>query len=57
MCWTLQFIRLLHREALIRRIYESLENNGALVVAEKVLTNSSDMKPGRGCHAVPACWL
>ncbi len=43
MCWTLQFIRPLHREALIRRIYESLEENGALVVAEKVLTNSSDM--------------
>lgn len=43
MCWTLQFIRPLHREALVRRIYESLDNNGALVVAEKVLTNSSDM--------------
>lgn len=43
LCWTLQFIRPLHREALIRRIYESLEDNGALVVAEKVLTNSSDM--------------
>ena len=43
LCWTLQFVRPLHREALIRRIYESLEDNGALVVAEKVLTNSSDM--------------
>ena len=43
LCWTLQFVRPLHREALIRRIYEALENNGALVVAEKVLTNSSDM--------------
>ena len=43
MCWTLQFVRPLQREALIQRIYEALEANGALVVTEKVLTNSSDM--------------
>lgn len=43
LCWTLQFVRPLHREALIRRIYDGLEDNGALIVAEKVLTNSSDM--------------
>lgn len=43
MCWTLQFVRPLQREALVKRIYDSLEDNGALVVTEKVLTNSSDM--------------
>lgn len=43
MCWTLQFVRPLQREALIRRIYDALVDNGALIVTEKVLTNSSDM--------------
>ena len=39
MCWTLQFIRPLHRDHLIRHIYESLQEDGAMIVAEKVLSN------------------
>ena len=40
MCWTLQFIRPLGRDALIRHIYDSLANEGALIVTEKILTNN-----------------
>jgi tRNA (cmo5U34)-methyltransferase len=43
MCWTLQFIRPLHRDRLIARIRDALVDGGALVVTEKVLTNASDM--------------
>ena len=43
MCWTLQFVRPLRRDNLIRMIYDSMVEDGALVVAEKVLTNSSHM--------------
>ncbi len=43
MCWTLQFIRPLHRDRLVRWIHDGLVDNGALVVTEKVLTNASDM--------------
>jgi tRNA (cmo5U34)-methyltransferase len=43
MCWTLQFIRPLHRDQLIAWIYDGLVDNGALIVTEKVLTNASDM--------------
>lgn len=43
MCWTLQFIRPLHRDRLIRWIHDGLVDHGALVVTEKVLTNASDM--------------
>ncbi|MBI4322979.1 MAG: carboxy-S-adenosyl-L-methionine synthase CmoA [Candidatus Omnitrophica bacterium] len=43
LCWTLQFVRPLHREALLRRLYEALVDGGALIVTEKILTNSSDM--------------
>jgi tRNA (cmo5U34)-methyltransferase len=43
MCWTLQFIRPLGRDSLIRRIYDSLVNEGALIVTEKILTNSGHM--------------
>jgi tRNA (cmo5U34)-methyltransferase len=43
MCWTLQFIRPLRRDSLIRWIYSALVEGGALVVAEKVLTNDSCM--------------
>ncbi|MCB1020304.1 MAG: carboxy-S-adenosyl-L-methionine synthase CmoA [Acidobacteria bacterium] len=39
MCWTLQFIRPLHRDHLLRHIYDSLAEDGALIVAEKVLSN------------------
>lgn len=41
MCWTLQFIRPLRRDSLIRWIYNALVEGGALVVAEKVLTNDT----------------
>jgi len=43
LCWALQFVRPLHREGLIRRIYDSLVDHGALIITEKVLTNSGDM--------------
>jgi tRNA (cmo5U34)-methyltransferase len=43
MCWTLQFVRPLNRDSLLRHIYESLVENGVLIVAEKILTNSSPM--------------
>jgi len=41
MCWTLQFIRPLRRDDLIRWIYNGLVDGGALILTEKVLTNSS----------------
>ena len=41
MCWTMQFIRPLRRDNLIRWIYSSLVENGALVVTDKILTNST----------------
>lgn len=41
LCWTLQFIRPLHRDALIRWVWDSLVDNGVLVVTEKVLTGNS----------------
>ena len=43
MCWTLQFVRPLHRDNLIKHIYDGLVENGVLVVTEKILTNSSPM--------------
>ena len=43
LCWTLQFVRPLQREALIRRIHESLVDGGVLVVTEKVLSNARDL--------------
>lgn len=42
-CWTLQFIRPLQRDKLIKWIYNGLVEKGVLVVTEKVLTNNSDM--------------
>lgn len=42
-CWTLQFIRPLNRDRLIRKIYENMANGGVLIVTEKVLTNDSNM--------------
>lgn len=41
MNWTLQFVRPLYREALLRRVYEALEPSGALLIAEKVLVSDS----------------
>jgi tRNA (cmo5U34)-methyltransferase len=43
LCWTLQFVRPLQREALIPRIHESLAGGGVLVVTEKVLSNARDL--------------
>ncbi len=43
MCWTLQFVRPLNRERVIRGIYESLVPGGALIVTEKTLANSAEM--------------
>ncbi|MGB6681805.1 MAG: carboxy-S-adenosyl-L-methionine synthase CmoA [Candidatus Bathyarchaeia archaeon] len=42
-CWTLQFIRPLQRDKLIKWIYNRLVENGVLVVTEKILTNNSSM--------------
>jgi tRNA (cmo5U34)-methyltransferase len=42
-CWTLQFVRPLHRDRLIRRIYEGMADGGVLIVTDKVLTNDSNM--------------
>jgi tRNA (cmo5U34)-methyltransferase len=42
-CWTLQFIRPLKRDALIRLIYDNIADGGALIVAEKILTNDSNI--------------
>lgn len=43
LCWTLQFVRPLKRDALIRWIYDGMVAGGTLIVTEKVLTNNSDM--------------
>ncbi len=43
MCWTLQFIRPLNRDRLIRWIYSGLVENGVFILMEKVLTNDSRM--------------
>jgi tRNA (cmo5U34)-methyltransferase len=39
--WTLQFVRPLHREALLRRIHDAIEPCGALFLSEKVLVSDS----------------
>lgn len=39
--WTLQFVRPLYRESLIRRIFLALEPGGALFLSEKVLLSNS----------------
>jgi tRNA (cmo5U34)-methyltransferase len=43
MCWTLQFVRPLQRDKLVRFIYENLMEGGILLVTEKVLNNSTHM--------------
>ena len=43
MCWTLQFVRPLRRDNVIRWIYESLVDEGVLIVTEKVLMSSGHM--------------
>jgi tRNA (cmo5U34)-methyltransferase len=41
MNWTLQFVRPIHREALVRRVFDSLKPGGALFLSEKVLVSDS----------------
>jgi len=41
MCLTLQFIRPLYRETLVKRIFEQLNGNGCLILVEKVLGEHS----------------
>jgi tRNA (cmo5U34)-methyltransferase len=41
MNWTLQFVRPLNRDGVMRRIYEGLRDHGCLVVFEKVLSDES----------------
>ena len=43
LAWTLQFVRPLKRDRLIRWIYNNLIDGGVLIVTEKILTNDSDM--------------
>jgi len=43
MNYTLQFIDPLHREPLIRRIYEGLNHNGILLVSDKILQTHTDI--------------
>ena len=43
LCWTLQFIRPLRRDYLIKQIYENMANDGVLIITDKVLTNDSNM--------------
>jgi tRNA (cmo5U34)-methyltransferase len=43
MCWTLMFIRPLRRDNVIRWIYDSLVDEGVLIVTEKILTNNGHM--------------
>ncbi|MFC1506144.1 carboxy-S-adenosyl-L-methionine synthase CmoA [Thermoproteota archaeon] len=42
-CWTLQFIRPLQRDNLIKWVYNGMVENGVLIVTEKVLTNNTNM--------------
>ncbi len=41
MNWTLQFVRPLHRDAVVRSIYEQLAPRGCLILMEKVLCQES----------------
>ena len=41
MNWTLQFVRPIHRESVLRRVHDCLRPGGALLLAEKVLVEDS----------------
>ena len=41
LCLTLQFVRPLHREKLLKNIYEGLNHKGVLIVVEKILAEES----------------
>jgi tRNA (cmo5U34)-methyltransferase len=43
MCWTLQFVRPLNRDRVVRWIYDGLVEGGVLIVTEKILTNHSHL--------------
>jgi tRNA (cmo5U34)-methyltransferase len=43
MTWTLQFVRPLKRDEIIKSIYDGLVPGGVFICVEKILTNSSDM--------------
>ena len=43
MCWTLQFIRPLRRDTLVKWICDRLVENGVLILTGKILTNTSHM--------------
>jgi tRNA (cmo5U34)-methyltransferase len=43
MCWTLQFIRPLHRDDLIKWVHTGLVDGGVFVLTEKVLTNHAPL--------------
>lgn len=43
MCFTLQFIRPLKRDNLIKKLYSALVEDGTLVVTDKILTSSTHM--------------
>ena len=41
MAYTLQFVRPLDRERLIKKIFNSLKSNGCLILLEKILMDDS----------------
>ena len=41
MSYTLQFVRPLDRENLIKKIYKCLKNNGCIILLEKILVKDS----------------
>ncbi|MEQ1529899.1 MAG: carboxy-S-adenosyl-L-methionine synthase CmoA [Methylococcales bacterium] len=41
LCLTLQFVRPIHRERLLKNIYNSLQTGGALILVEKILAEDS----------------
>lgn len=43
MCWTLQFVRPLHRDELIKQIFAGLVDGGVFVLTEKVLANHAPL--------------
>jgi len=43
LCLTLQFLRPIYREKLIKRIANGLVSNGALILVEKVITENSEL--------------
>jgi tRNA (cmo5U34)-methyltransferase len=45
LCWTLQFVRPLQRDGLLRWISQAMTEKGVLIVAEKVLTGHPQTNP------------